>query len=82
MAANDAPTRAWTLRFGPSPAGGGWVVEREDGSGPSFVLEPEAYEEARHVLVRRALADGVDAVQFVIAVDAAGRHVVRQVLDR
>jgi len=72
----------WTLRFGSSPAGLAWVVEREDGAGRITAFEPEAYEQARHVLVRRALADDVDAVLVSVAVDEGTRRIVRQVIDR
>jgi hypothetical protein len=45
-----------------------WVVAREDGSGPTLVCPPDQYEQARHELVRRALADNVDAVLLTVHV--------------
>ena len=53
----------WTLRFGPSPAGAAWIVERDDGTGQTLACAPEAYEEARSLLLRRAFADDGEAVE-------------------
>lgn len=73
---------AWTLRFGPSPAGVAWVVQCEDGTGPSMTCAPDAYEEARSMLVKRALADEVEAVELTILLEEGKPHVRRHVLDR
>ena len=72
----------WLLRFGPSSAGLAWVVEREDGTGSLALFEPDAYEEARHILVRRAYADGVAAVVLTTTVEQGAARVQRGVLDR
>lgn len=73
---------AWTLHFGPSPIGLAWVVAQEGGVGQITVCEPEAYEEARHIIVRRALADDVEAVQLVLMLEEGKARILRQVLDR
>lgn len=72
----------WLLYFGPSPAGLAWIVAREDGTGPTLTFEPEAYEEARHQLIRHALDDDVDAVQLVVEVVEGVPSMRRLVLDR
>jgi hypothetical protein len=60
----------------------GWIVQREDGSGPTLVCEPDQYEEARHHLVRHALAADVDAVLLTVHVVQGQAYVRREVLDR
>ena len=71
----------WMLRFGPSALGFGWVVEREDGTGASAVFEADAHEDARHILVRRALEDGVAAEALTVTVEEGTPRVQREVLD-
>lgn len=71
-----------TLRFGPSPAGATWVVQREDGAGQTLVCAQEVYEEARSALVRRAFADDGGAVQLLVTVEGGVARVVREVLNR
>jgi hypothetical protein len=68
------------MRFGSTPTGGcGWLLHRDDFSGPTLTACPEAFEEARSQLVRLAFEEDVDAV--LMLVDAEG-VVVRTVLDR
>jgi hypothetical protein len=69
------------LPFGSSPAlRGSWSVRMV--LAHSAVIEPDAYEEAPHILVRRALADGVAAVALTVSVEEGAPRIVREVLDR
>ncbi len=69
------------MRFGARvPTGSwGWLVHREDGSGPVHTAPPEAYEEARSTLIRLAMEDDVPAV--ILVVNERG-EVVREPVDR
>jgi len=58
------------------------VVEREDGTGSCAVFQPDAYEEARHILVRRHLADGVAAVALTVSVEEGAPRIVWEILGR